>query len=440
MSNIYTNQPSTTGKLVLHTNHGELGIELWCSECPKACKNFIQLSYQKYYDNTLFYKIIKDLKVEGGDPTDTGEGGQSIYGKPFADEYHSRLNFTHRGLVAMCNDDKPNNNGSRFFITLGPCQWIDKKYTIFGKVVGDTLYNLDAIAALDVDKDGRPLHPPLITSVEVTINPYIEITVPSVSDEQPLIVENEDIVENTKNNAKSINNSYLLSFDDYEGEVIQDNKIISSHDALNDPKLSKQQTEIKLTKRSTPDSDTKIEIKKDIIETNATIIPVQGQLISSKLEEIKEEKESSSSSDDDVAEENIPVDETDKTRLEYAKMKKEIIKFKKIKVGSVLDQGDVISKPLTALEIERAKYRVGKRMDKTREKETLAKLQQFKSYLHSGQFSLDTENWMNNKLKFHIDSERAYSISKAIATQNQSIQINQIEEKEIKKQIQQSLK
>ena len=72
-------------------------------------------------------------------------GGESIYGAPFKDEFHSRLRFTHRGLVAMANGAK-DDNGSQFFITLGPTNDLNKKHTIFGKVTGDTIYNLVKLA------------------------------------------------------------------------------------------------------------------------------------------------------------------------------------------------------------------------------------------------------------------------------------------------------
>ena len=72
--------------------------------------------------------------VQGGDPTGTGNGGESIYGSAFTDEFHSRLRFTHRGLLAMANENKPNSNHSQFFMTLGACAFLDRKHTIFGKV------------------------------------------------------------------------------------------------------------------------------------------------------------------------------------------------------------------------------------------------------------------------------------------------------------------
>lgn len=72
--------------------------------------------------------------VQGGDPTGSGTGGESVFGGPFADEFHSRLRFNHRGLLAMANENKPNSNHSQFFFTLDACEFLEKKHTIFGKV------------------------------------------------------------------------------------------------------------------------------------------------------------------------------------------------------------------------------------------------------------------------------------------------------------------
>ncbi len=103
MSNVYAQEPPTSGKVVLSTSHGEIEIELWTKEAPKACKNFLQLSLEGYYDNTTFHRLIPGFMIQGGDPTGTGSGGESIYGKPFIDEFHQRLKFSHRGIVAMVN-------------------------------------------------------------------------------------------------------------------------------------------------------------------------------------------------------------------------------------------------------------------------------------------------------------------------------------------------
>lgn len=117
MSNRYIPEPQTTGKVILKTTHGEIHVELWTKETPKACRNFIQLCLENYYDNCIFHRIIAGFMIQTGDPTATGTGGDSSYGAPFVDEFHSRLKFSHRGLVAMANVKK-NDNKSQFFITL----------------------------------------------------------------------------------------------------------------------------------------------------------------------------------------------------------------------------------------------------------------------------------------------------------------------------------
>lgn len=90
------------------------------------------------------------------------KGGESVYGAPFRDEFHSRLRFSHRGLVACANANAPHTNGSQFFITLDKAEWLDKKNTIFGRVAGDTVYNLAKLNDYEVDEDDRPLEPPRI--------------------------------------------------------------------------------------------------------------------------------------------------------------------------------------------------------------------------------------------------------------------------------------
>ncbi|TKC42488.1 hypothetical protein EI555_004736, partial [Monodon monoceros] len=85
-----------------------------------------------YYDNTIFHRVVPGFIVQGGDPTGTGTGGESIYGAPFKDEFHSRLRFNRRGLVAMANAG-PHDNGSQFFFTLARADELNNKHTIFGK-------------------------------------------------------------------------------------------------------------------------------------------------------------------------------------------------------------------------------------------------------------------------------------------------------------------
>ncbi|CBY37692.1 unnamed protein product, partial [Oikopleura dioica] len=91
MSQNYMMEPATNGKVVLRTSAGDIDIELWSKETPLACRNFVQLCMENYYDATIFHRLVPGFIIQGGDPTGTGMGGESIYGKPFKDEIHSRV-------------------------------------------------------------------------------------------------------------------------------------------------------------------------------------------------------------------------------------------------------------------------------------------------------------------------------------------------------------
>jgi len=118
---------------VLETTFGIIELELYWNHAPKTCKNFAELIKQRYYDNTIFHRIIAEFMLQAGDPTGTGRGGTSIYGTKFEDEISPALKHTGAGILSMANSG-PNTNSSQFFITLAPCPWLDGKHTIFGRV------------------------------------------------------------------------------------------------------------------------------------------------------------------------------------------------------------------------------------------------------------------------------------------------------------------
>ncbi|ESW33126.1 hypothetical protein PHAVU_001G045200 [Phaseolus vulgaris] len=244
MSSVYVLEPPTKGKVVLSTTRGPLDIELWPKEAPKAVRNFVQLCLENYYDDTIFHRVIKDFLVQTGDPTASGTGGESIYGGVFADEFHSRLKFKHRGIVAMASSGSPNSNGSQFFITLDRCDWLDRKHTIFGKVTGDTMYNLLRLGEVETDKNDRPLDPPKILSVEVLWNPFEDIVPRTLQKSQTEARVDAESKEQKKKGVKKLN---LLSFGEEAEEDEKElasvkQKIKSSHDVLNDPRLLKEET------------------------------------------------------------------------------------------------------------------------------------------------------------------------------------------------------
>ena len=119
---------------VLETNQGNIEIELRADLAPKTVENFATHIKNGYYDGLIFHRIIKNFMIQGGDPTGTGRGGESIWGKKFKDEFSDNAVFDKPGILAMANSG-PNTNGSQFFITTVPTYWLNGKHTIFGYVV-----------------------------------------------------------------------------------------------------------------------------------------------------------------------------------------------------------------------------------------------------------------------------------------------------------------
>lgn len=120
--------------VVLETTQGDVEIELYPEHAPLAVANFVGHIENDYYDGLIFHRVIDGFMIQGGDPLGTGTGGESIWGKPFPDEFSEELRFDEPGLLAMANSG-PTTNGSQFFITTGKPNWLNDKHTIFGKVV-----------------------------------------------------------------------------------------------------------------------------------------------------------------------------------------------------------------------------------------------------------------------------------------------------------------
>ncbi len=120
--------------VVLETTQGSIEVELMPEVAPKACENFTALVKKGYYNGTIFHRVIKGFMIQGGDPTGTGRGGASIWGKPFEDETDPKVTFDAPGILAMANAGA-NTNGSQFFITTAKTPWLNMRHTIFGRVV-----------------------------------------------------------------------------------------------------------------------------------------------------------------------------------------------------------------------------------------------------------------------------------------------------------------
>ncbi|KAH7511212.1 hypothetical protein FEM48_Zijuj08G0129500 [Ziziphus jujuba var. spinosa] len=164
--------PKKKGYVQLHTTHGDLNIELHCDITPRTCENFITLCERGYYNGVAFHRNIRNFMIQGGDPTGTGKGGESIWGKPFKDELNSKLVHSGRGIVSMANSG-PHTNGSQFFILYKSANHLNFKHTVFGGVVGG-LTTLAAMEKVPVDNEDRPLEEIKITGVTIFVNPYTE--------------------------------------------------------------------------------------------------------------------------------------------------------------------------------------------------------------------------------------------------------------------------
>ncbi|PVG00743.1 cyclophilin-like protein [Serendipita vermifera] len=162
----------TSGRILIQTTVGDIEVELWAKETPLACRNLLTLALEGYYDGVIFHRVVPNFLVQTGDRTGTGSGGESFYGEPFDDETHPRLRFTHRGLVAMANNGEKNTNTSQFFITLDKAEELQGKHTLFGRVVGDTIYNVMKIGDLELDEEERPVYPPKIRQIKILDDPF----------------------------------------------------------------------------------------------------------------------------------------------------------------------------------------------------------------------------------------------------------------------------
>ena len=178
--------------VTVHTNQGDFTLELFPEVAPKTVENFVTHAKNGYYDGIIFHRVIEDFMIQGGDPTGTGMGGESIYGRTFEDEF-SREAFNLYGTLSMANAG-PNTNGSQFFIVtakqvpaqmlkqlkdggwpeeiveeyakVGGTPWLDHRHTVFGRVVEgmDVVLKIEGV---ERNAQDRPLEDVVIESMDV---------------------------------------------------------------------------------------------------------------------------------------------------------------------------------------------------------------------------------------------------------------------------------
>ncbi|WP_375163578.1 peptidylprolyl isomerase [Ignavigranum ruoffiae] len=180
--------------VVIHTNLGDLSFVLFADEAPKTVANFVKHARDGYYDGVIFHRIIKDFMVQGGDPTGTGMGGESVYGASFEDEFVPTL-FNLHGALSMANAG-PNTNGSQFFIVsasqvphsmqgqlegagfpseiieayaeVGGTPWLDQRHTVFGHLLeGEEV--LQKMQNVETNSQDKPLEDVVIQSITVNM-------------------------------------------------------------------------------------------------------------------------------------------------------------------------------------------------------------------------------------------------------------------------------
>jgi peptidyl-prolyl cis-trans isomerase B (cyclophilin B) len=149
---------------VISTSYGDISIRFFPEEAPKTVENFIGLSKKGYYDGIIFHRIIDEFMMQGGDPTGTGTGGESIFGEPFEDEFSSDLSNL-KYSVSMANAG-PKTNGSQFFINHVDNEFLDGRHTVFGEVI----IGIDVVEKIMKVKTGagdKPVTPVTMNSVEI---------------------------------------------------------------------------------------------------------------------------------------------------------------------------------------------------------------------------------------------------------------------------------
>ena len=158
-----------TPTAIIHTSMGDITVELDEDRAPATVANFRRYAEDGFYNDTIFHRVIPGFMIQGGDPLGTGTGGP---GYVFDDEIDASLTFAAPYVLAMANAGRrlgKGTNGSQFFITTAPTEWLQGKHTIFGAVTDEASRGVvDAISAVETDPRDRPVQDVIITSVEIT--------------------------------------------------------------------------------------------------------------------------------------------------------------------------------------------------------------------------------------------------------------------------------
>ena len=393
--------------------------------------------------------------IQTGDPTNTGNGGESIYSEDFRDEFHSRLKFSHRGIVAMANKDKPNTNGSQFFITLDKCQEMDKKFTIFGKVTGPTFFNALNISNLSADESGYPImnddEKPKILNTLVVINPFNNL--------KPTVVFENDKTDKGKNNKiekklkikyasdkiffKNENNEEKKNKIENEKKEADENEFKdlkenndekninffkeddkNNEDDKNDEDKNKDKTEDKdlINKQNVKNVENEDEIEEDSNEEKDNNEKEENNDENHENENDEDSESKSLSSENHIVqnakqmldddEDNIPKNKK-KNIHDYKKeinlLRKKVKREKEEKLNDDNIRKKIEEEKINKMNIlQKYNYDYIKynQANKLSTDERANKLKIFKSFIGGG----DSTGWFKTKLKFQTDSQKAFTL------------------------------
>ncbi|ETB59649.1 hypothetical protein YYC_03080 [Plasmodium yoelii 17X] len=387
MSEVYSIEPKTCGKVIIYTSLGELEILLFSNECPIACKNFIQLCLNNYYNKNKFFRVIPKFLIQTGDHTNTGLYNEYAFKEPFKNECNSRLKFLYMGCVAFANlnIDSP-SNGSQFFITLDKSEWLNNKSTLFGKVAKHSLYNLIKFNNIKTNKNDEPIEDiPYIEYVKVIENPFHHL-IPSIHYKEDKIKQKTEECSEIK--PKKSLKPNLLSFA-FEGSDAD------QEEEKEEEKVEEKGEEKVEEKGEEENEDEKGEEEKEDDNEEEE----KGEA------EMEAEMENDQEEDEHAEEKQAKIDLLKKKTTEIEKLNP-----KKNKSPSSL-------KEITDLDEEYLKkIKKHKKMSKKeREKESLKKLKEFDNRLkelfskNGSQNTASKPDWINTTgLKFRIDSSNAY--------------------------------
>lgn len=364
-------EPKTSAKVVIDTSKGELEIELWAKEVPIASRNFLQRCAEGYYEGTTFHRVLKDFLIQAG-------SGPLDDAPPFKDEFHSRLKFKGRGYLGCANvSGKRNSNGSQFFITVGNGQQVSNlngKNTLFGKVVGKSIYNLARIESEgEILEDGEtPMFPTVIKGVKI-LNPYFDDLKYKEYAEKTAALPVQQNKKPTKRSKVKV--SYDEEDEDSDSQTIANTikprkrfKMKSAHELMSDKSLKIENTKIATSAIDKTSQDIKL---KDVPK-------------SSDISKPRYEK----SHIDQTLDKTLKVSTQTSTADLHSQFKalRNSFKSQEPELSSLEDEND--NEVSSVVEQERSRYKsIGKKGSEQRENRTLELLSKFRSKLKSESIS-----------------------------------------------------